>query len=74
MRVVFGDQDDDNPGLFSGQAWIDAAETWARERGVKVERWQVDQRFGAGGRLYRVAWRDGAPPQLGEWVISEVSK
>jgi hypothetical protein len=35
-------------------AWMRAAEGWAAEQGVEVERWRVDRRFQAGGRWYVV--------------------
>jgi len=76
MKVVFGRDEQDSPSLFAGHAWMDAAEEWAREQGLHVRQWQVDQRFRAAERgtmlqgcWYRITWHDGEGGQLGQWEV-----
>lgn len=73
IKVVFGRGEQTLPSLFAGQAWMDAAEAWAADRGVKVAQWRVDQRFHCGDWWYAVAWREGEPGQLGTWEVVAVT-
>jgi hypothetical protein len=67
MRVIFDKPLHNNPGLFEGQAWMDAAEAWAMEQGLVIVQWSVDQRFRASvaagneGRWPSLAWRETCP-------------
>jgi hypothetical protein len=73
MRVVFGRRPEANPGLFSGQAWMDAAEAWAAELDQRVEQWRVDGQFLVGGVWYRVEWSEGTAGQFGQWKVTRQS-
>jgi hypothetical protein len=77
MRVVFGRQPSEPPPLFGGQAWMDAADDWARVQGLHIRQWRVNQQFRAAERgtlqegcWYAIAWRDGERGQLGTWKVS----
>jgi hypothetical protein len=65
MRVVFDRPNDEPESLFSGSAWMRAAEDWASELGLSVWQWRVDQtfrvtRFGqpksTPGTWHRIQW------------------
>lgn len=72
MKVFFDREPEaELPGLFTpGMDWMRAAEAWARERGLPIERWQVDQHFQAGGTWHVIAWRADVG-RFGSWEISE---
>jgi hypothetical protein len=63
MRVIFDREPDpeEQPSLFApGMAAWRAAHIWAvtSEPPLTVEKWQIDQRFMAGGAWYSIAWND----------------
>jgi hypothetical protein len=77
MRVVYAPSPADPPGPFSGHAWMDAADDWARVQGLHIRQWRVNRRFRAAergtmleGRWYAIAWRDGEGSQLGTWEVT----
>ncbi len=67
MKVIFGRQSQQPPSLFSGDAWINAAEYWAAGEGdLVISRFTVDQRFQVGHQWYRIDWTGE------EWVVKPV--
>lgn len=59
MRVVFGRPREEPASLFCGDAWMNVAEAWAAEAGLKIVGWQIDQKFRVGStgvQLYSVTW------------------
>lgn len=63
MRVIFDREQCEDPGLFHSGVWMDRAEEWAKEHGMHIRQWRVDQRFRAAKSLttvhdcwYRIQW------------------